>query len=303
MRKIFLYAGITLLCLGLASLAGMYWRVMPREARFAVIIASYLAAVTAYHFSGKSVLLLLSSIIVGAGVYLLSELGFANSLLVQFVYVAVAAIVMRDLWQVYLAQLIALTYFNVINAIDIFALQFMNLQKVLPVQFFTPLHAFIMLLALWVCAYRYKSAIAINIFITLLLFGSRLSLCFGGTIAVIVLALFGVALSFINFADVNISGIVISGTFALMLTWPDIWRGELFASHAYVYSISCAIISGLFMLFQIYRGHNITGAIFFVILAFRYFLDNSFSYAARSIGFILTGAVFLFFAYTRFNKR
>lgn len=306
LRLILFIAGGILLGLGLVSFVAAHWRQLPKILRVALISGSYLASLTAYFFFGKSKtksghsFLLLSSMIFGTGIFLLPSLyGFSLDVEEMIMFwtaeALITTLISRDTWQIYLAQILSLIYLNVINAIDIFALEFANLSKIPLNEFFTPLTAFALIIALWSVWYFVKDRIAFNfnMLLTILLLASRMSLCFGGTLTLIILALSGALMSFISMNhDTEILGLLMTGLFSLLLTWPEFWRGEIFDGVKFL-PILTAIFAALIMLVNIYRGHYATGIIFCALLASRYFFDHLFGYMPKALGFTLTGIIFM----------
>ncbi|MBQ9419797.1 MAG: DUF2157 domain-containing protein, partial [Synergistaceae bacterium] len=149
LRAILLIAGGILLGLGLVSFIAAYWHEIPKIIRVCIIAAAYLASLAAYYFTGMSAtrsgraFLLLSSVIFGSGIFLIARM---YNIKLQFeamtgwwiVQVLATAFITRDSWQVYLAQVLSFIYLNLINAIDLFALEFANLSRVSLLEFFSP---------------------------------------------------------------------------------------------------------------------------------------------------------------------
>ncbi|MBQ3447611.1 MAG: hypothetical protein IJG37_08220, partial [Synergistaceae bacterium] len=133
----------------------------------------------------------------------------------------------------------------------------------------------------------------INVMITVLLLASRMSLCFGGTWTLIILAVAGAVMWFAGSADIGIMGLLMTGVFGLLLTWPMFWRGAEFASGRNVYPVINAVIVAGLMLASIWRGHSGTGITFCVILAGRYFFDHLFGYLPKAWGFTAAGIILL----------
>ena len=305
LRKILLIAGGVLLGLGGVSFIAAHWHQFPKLMRVCVILSGYLASLAVYAFTGRSstrtgrAFLLLGSVIFGAGIYLITrmynyKLSFSEVLGYWLVELIITAVCARDTWQVYFSQAVSLVYLNWINAIDIFALEFMSTSKIPVTQFFLPLEGFALLAALWLVSRRVpdRTAFSVNMLLTLLVLASRMSLCFGGTWTLIILALAGAGLSFSGFSDAEIMGLLAAGLCGLILTWPEVWR-DGFAEWGSILAVVSAVISACVMLVNIYRGHGAIGVTFCALLAVRYFFDRLFGYMPKAWGFTLLGIVFL----------
>ena len=305
LQKILLTAGGILLLLALVSFIAAHWYQLGKIFRVCVISAGYLASMGAYFFAGRSytktgrVLLLLASIIFGAGVYLIThmydiKLTFSEVLGWWRIEMIVTALSAMDSWQTYFLQAVALVWLVNIEAVDVFALEFMGRARLPLSQFFMPMEAFAMLLAMWlVCrVVRDRTAVNINMLLTLLVLASRMSLCFGGTWTLLILACAGGAIAFSRFSDVEVLGLLLMGLCGLVLTWPEIWRGD-FAANRSLFAVASAVVTGCIMLVNIWRGHGVIGVTFCVLLVVRYFFDHLFGYIPKAWGFGIAGAAFL----------
>lgn len=303
LRMILLIAGGVLLALGLVSFIAAHWHELNKLLRIGLISGAYLASLAAYLFTRAKhrYFLLLASVIFGAGIYLIArmydyKLSFAAVLGWWVIEVILTIIITRDVWQMYLAQVIAFLYLNESNEINFFALQFMNLPRVALLNFFAPVKAFILVLALWAAWSRIhdRAAFNLNMLLTLLLTASRLSLCLGGTWTLIILVLAGAVMSLISsWHDTEFIGLLMLGLFGLLLTWPEFWRGEIFEAWKNTLSVCSALIVSVLMLVNIYRGHSATGITFCVMLVSRYFFDHLFGYMPKAWGFTGAGIIFL----------
>ena len=305
LRKILLIAGGVLLGLGGVSFIAAYWHQFPKFLRVCVIAAGYFASLAAYSFTGRSetrtgrAFLLLGSVIFGAGIYLITrmynyKLSFSEVLGYWLLELIITSVCAKDTWQMYFSQAVSLVWLNWINAIDIFALEFMSTSRIPITQFFLPLEGFALLIALWLVCRRIpdRTAFNVNMLLTLLVLASRMSLCLGGTYTLIVLALAGAGLSFVKFSDAEILGLLVAGLCGLVLTWPEVWKGSL-AEWGSVLAVVSAVLSACVMLVNIYRGHGAIGVTFCVLLIVRYFFDRLFGYMPKAWGFTLLGLVFL----------
>ena len=305
LRKILLIAGGVLLGLGGVSFIAAHWHQFPKLLRVCVIVAGYIVSMAAYAFTGRSqtrtgkVFLLQASIIFGAGIYLITrmynyKLSFSEVLAWWLVELIITSACARDNWQMYFSQAVSFVYLNWINAIDIFALEFMSSSKIDITQFFMPLEGFAVLIALWaLCRWIHdRTAFNVNMLLTLLVLASRMSLCLGGTWTLIILAVAGAGLSFVKFSDAEILGLLVAGLCGLILTWPEVWREGL-AEWGSVLAILSAVLSACVMLVNIYRGHGAIGVTFCALLIMRYFFDRLFGYMPKAWGFTLLGILFL----------
>ena len=303
LRKILFTAGLILLALGGVSFIAAHWHELPKLLRVCVIAAGHIAAMTAYAFNRKtkagSAFLLLGSIIFGAGIYLITrmydyKLSFSGFLAWWLLQILFTTLCTRDTWQEYFGEAVSLLYLLWINAIDIFALEFMGNARGNLQEFFTPTEGFVVLMALWLVSsfVRNRPAFSVNMMLTVLVFASRMSVCFGGTWTLIVLAAAGVILSFTGNPDAEVFGLLVAGLCGLMLTWPEVWRG-IFADLRDVSAITAAVLTACVMLLNVWRGHTATGITFCALLVIRYFFDRLFGYMPKAWGFTLLGIVFL----------
>ena len=307
LRMILFIAGGILLALGGVCFAASQWHELPKLLRVFMILGGYLASLALYLITGKSntrsgrSFLLLASIIFGSGIFLITRMYdiklYFHEIIGWWVLAAlITAIIAKDFWQVYLSEILAFFYLHSISAIDIFALEFMSLARVEITSFFSPVEAFALIAALWFTCWRVNDRLAVNIntLLTILLFASRMTLCFGGTVTLIILALSGAVLSFIGrWHDSQVTGLLMLGMFGLLLTWPEFWRGEAFIENAKFLSVASALVIAPIMIINIYRGHSGTGIIFCALLISRYFFDHLFGYVPKAWGFTLLGIIFM----------
>lgn len=316
LRAVLLIAGGILLGLGAISFVAAHWHELSKILRVCIISAAWLASLAAYCHCGMSrtragrAFLLLSSVIFGAGIFLIArmyniKLAWHTITGWWIVEVLIASLLARDTWEIYFAQVLSFTYLNDINAINLFALDFTNLSKISVLEFFSPLNAFVLIFALW-AAWHFVSQgddriiFDVNMLLTLLLIASRMSLCFGGTWALIILVIVGAVLSFISkWHDSQTFGLLMLGLFGLLLTWPEFWNGEIFSAEIFRFAgksfwpVLTAFCVALLMLFNIYRGHIGIGIIFCFLLVCRYFFDHLFGYMPKAWGFTITGIILL----------
>ena len=305
MRRILLIAGGVLIGLGGVSFIAAHWHLFPKLLRVCLIAFGYIASLIAYAFTGRSqthtgrVFLLQASIIFGAGIYLITRMYNYKLLVSEFlawwlVELIITSALAKDNWQMYFSQAVSFVYLNWINAIDIFALEFMSSSKIDITEFFTPFEGFAALIALWLVRrwIHDRAAFNVNMMLTLLVLASRMSLCLGGTWTLIILAAAGAGLSFSKFTDAEILGILVAGLCGLILTWPEVWREGL-AEWGSVLAIVSAVVSACVMLVNIYRGHGAIGVTFCALLIMRYFFDRLFGYMPKAWGFTLLGILFL----------
>ncbi|MBR2208165.1 MAG: DUF2157 domain-containing protein [Synergistaceae bacterium] len=313
LRLIFFIAGGILLGLGAVSFIAAHWHELPKIFRVCVIAAAWLASMAAYAYFGMSrtkagrAFYLLASVIFGSGIFLITrmyniKLAWETITGWWIIQVLISGFAARDECQIYLAQVLSFLYLNVIEAIDLFALEFANLSRISILEFFAPWNAFALIIALW-CAWRLvndRVIFSVNMFLTLLLLASRMSLCFGGTWTLIILVLAGAVLSLISrWHDSQIFGVLMLGLFGLLLTWSEFWRGEIFAIEIFgiagknFWPVATAIFVALMMLLNIYRGLVAPGIIFCTLLVARYFFDHLFGYMPKAWGFTLIGIAML----------
>ena len=309
LRVIMLIAGGILLGLGAVSFLLANWHTIDKDLRVIIIAGSYAASLVAHFSTGRSEtktgksFLLLASLIFGGGMYLIARMYDYKIVLAIFLGwwiadVIVMSIISRDEWQLYLAGALSLVWMNETEAINPFALYFVRTARVPVSEFFAPISAFALMIALW-GAWLYggkkdRLAFMMNVLLTLLLLASRMSLCFGGTWTLIILAASGAAMSFVSkWQDAETMGLLMLGVFGLLLTWPDFWRGAEFADVRNVFPVVNAVIVAGLMLLNIWRGHSGIGITFCALLASRYFFDHLFGYLPKAWGFTLTGIIFV----------
>lgn len=305
LRVILFSAGGILLLLGGVSFIAAHWHELNKILRVCIILSGYLGSLTCYKFYGEKrsgkFFLMLATLIFGAGIYLITrmynyKLSFASVLGWWLIEIILAAVFANDTWHVFFAQIISLIYLNEIDAVNFFALNFMNRPRIALLNFFSPLNAFALILALWGAWLKLKNRTAfnMNLLLTLLLLASRMSLCLGGTWTLIILELAGAFMSFMSkWHDTEIMGILMLGLLGLLLTWPEFWQGAFFGNNKNILAIVNALVIAGLMLVNIYRGHFILGIIFCAMLACRYFFDTLFGYLPKAWGFTLTGIILL----------
>ena len=307
LRMILFIAGGILLGLGAVSFIAAHWHELPKIFRVCVIAASWLASLAAYSFFGMSktkagrAFYLLASVIFGSGIFLITrmyniKLEWTTITGWWIVQILISGFAARDTWQIYLAQVLSFVYLNAIEAINIFALEFTNLSRISILEFFAPWNAFVLIIALW-CSWQLvndRVIFSVNMLLTLLLMASRMSLCFGGTWTLIILVITGGALSLMSpWHDSQIFGLLMTGLFGLLLTWPEFWHGAFFSDEKDFWAVLTAILVALTMLLNIYRGNVAPGIIFCTLLASRYFFDHLFGYMPKAWGFTLIGVALL----------
>ncbi len=306
LRMILFIAGGILLALGGVSFAASQWHELPKLLRVFMIVGGYLCSLAVYFIAGRSntrsgrSFLLLASVIFGSGIFLITRmynisLSFSEITGWWAVAALLTAITARDSWQLYLSQILAFLYLQAVSAIDIFALEFMSLARVGIIEFFMPLQGFALMAALWFACWRIDDRLAYNIntFITVLMLASRMTLCLGGTVTLIILALSGALLSFTRRHDTEVTGLLMLGMFGLLLTWPEFWRGDIFVESSSYLSVASALVIAPVMIINIYRGHSGIGIIFCALLVSRYFFDHLFGYIPKAWGFTLLGIIFM----------
>ena len=299
-------AGAVMLGLGGVSFALAHWHELPKILRVCMILAGYIASLIAHIVTGRNTktgksFLLLAGIIFGSGIYLITrmydiKLSLSEVLAWWLLHLITTALYTRDDWQEYFAQAVGLVYLNLINAIDIFALEFMGNSKIELMEFFSPIEGFVLIAALWGVNYVIKdrAAFNVNMLLTLLVVASRMSLCFGGTWTLILLWCGCAVLSFCRYGDAEVLGLLVLGLCGLMLTWSEVWRGEMFPVELRkVLAIVSAVLTAGMMLFQMWRGHTAVGIVFCTLIVMRYFFDQLFGYMPKAWGFGIAGVVFV----------
>ena len=316
LRLIFFIAGGILLGLGAVSFIAAHWHELSKIFRVCVILSAWLASLAAYSYFGFSktragrAFYFLASVIFGAGIFLITrmyniKLAWYTIIGWWIIQVLISGFAARDECQIYFAQVLSFLYLNVIEAIDVFALEFTNLSRISILEFFSPWNAFALIAALWLACFILENdriILSVNMFLTLLLLASRMSLCFGGTWTLIILIITGAVLSLISrWHDSQIFGLLMLGLFGLLLTWSDFWRGEIFQTEVFgfpgknFWPVATAVFVALMMLLNIYRGLVAPGIIFCTLLAARYFFDHLFGYMPKAWGFSSIGIAMLIF--------
>ena len=306
LRLVMLTAGIVLLGLGAVSFMMAHWHELGKTFRVCVILLSYVASICGYIFAGRDTklgksFLLLSSGIFGGGIYLIThmydiEITLAEFLCYWIIETVITSLMTRDEWQMYLSQVLSLAWMTETEAINVFSLYFARSAKLSVMEFFAVPGAFALVIALWLLwlTVRDRAALMLDMMITLLLLASRMSLCFGGTWTLIILAITGAVMSLLlTYRDAEIMGLLMLGVFGLLLTWPEFWRGSEFVPYRSILPVINAVIVASLMLVSIWRGHSGIGVTFFALLAARYFFDHLFGFLPKAWGFTVTGIIFV----------
>lgn len=307
LRMIMLTAGVILLGMGALSFLLAHWHEFEKDLRVCMIVGAYLTSLSAYLFTRRShpktakSFILLATGIFGGGIYLITRMYDIPITLGEFlgywlVQVILSSLIFRDEWQLYFACVLSLVWMNETDAVNAFALYFVRTARVPLSEFFEPLSAFMLIVALWGAWFAVKDRIAFMMcmLLTVLLFASRMSLCFGGTWTLIILAVTGAVMSFLSkWPDSEVMGLMMVGVFGLLLTWPLFWRGGMFAANRDALPVANAVIVAAVMLVNIWRGHSALGITFCALLATRYFFDHIFGFLPKAWGFTLTGIIFV----------
>ena len=304
LNQILFMAGIIMLVLGAVSFALAHWHELPKLLRVIMLASGYMGALAGFVFTGRTsrtarLFLLAASIVFGAGIYLITrmydyKLSFEQILGWWIVQLLTTTMITRDNWELHFTQAVSLVYLVWVNAIDLFALEFMGAARVELSAFLKPVEGFAVLAGLWLTRSRIhdRAAFNVNMLLTVLVLTSRLSLCFGGTWTLIILLITGISLSFTADLDAQILGILLAGLSGLALTWPEFWTGT-FSEHSRVLAVMSAVLTAAVMLVNIWRGHITSGVIFCVMLVVRYFFDHLLGYMSKAWGFGVAGIILL----------
>ena len=310
LRLILSIAGAILIGLGGISFVAAHWAEIPKLIRVFTIVTAYLMtlaisySLSAYGFkkTGRA-FLLLGSFLIGAGIFLITrmynyKLTEASGTGWWIIGLIIVTLISRDEWQLYLLEAVSFFYLIFSDSVDIFALEFITLARVPIYLFFEPYMGFLLIMALYLICMYIKDRTGNNfaMLLALMLIASRMTLCLGGTLSLIILVTLGIILSFIKkWNDASSFGLLMAGMLGLLLTWPEFWRGEFFsnASLRSFLPVLTAVILATVMLFQIYKGRVLSGGLFFTLLLARYFFDRIFGYMPKAWGFTIIGVIFL----------
>ncbi|MCR4818422.1 MAG: DUF2157 domain-containing protein [Fretibacterium sp.] len=317
---ILLEIGGALLALGGISFAAANWQVMSRLMKTVLMVGAYFAClIGAWSQSQKSprasrAFLLLASLVYGAGLFLIACLynpGLEWKDLMRFWLggVLAFALLFRDSWQVLLAQGVALLYFIGTDAVSLF-----GAWPLLPAsEFIMPAETWPVVGTLWAAALwaariptaQGRMSLYTLLLLTLAVLESRVRVCFGVSMGLIVMAGVGAALSFcpvrrgkrwVELFSLSLLGLAMAGGFGLALTYPECWSDFFtkippFAAKE-VLAAGTAGLLALLMLWQFHRGLT-SGGVFLIFLAGRYFFDGIFDLMSRAWGFTVIGATCL----------
>ncbi len=329
--KILLCAGIALVVLGVISFIAANWYDFSINQRVMFIISGYILPLTvSFIFADfykmprtSSVFLFFASLAFGGGIFLLGDMfglnAFGKMILnalapdgspalrivarntcLWIIGVIPAVIIFKDKLQLLLAQILTLLYLFEIRAAGIFLWLWRgaSFDFALLIQPYRAVFLILILWALW--AYiKGRAVFNFNVLLTLIFISSRLNLCFGTSLTLLILAVTGVVMLVIfKFNDISTLGFLMTGIFGLALTFPDFWDESPILAlnflnlNASGFAVSTALILVPVFLWQLHKGRYM-GGVFFVLLILRYFFDNIFSFMSRAWGFTLVGVVCL----------
>ena len=307
--------GGVLVGLGVLSFVAANWLDMSRLLRALLILAGYTAALVASwgcreRFPRTSrAFLLIGSFIYGGGIFLMAQMFHQGGEWRSAVGWWIAGLIptvglFRDRWQAVLLQGLTALYllFNplfhpgrVWNVVTWGSTPLWDCLE----PFLRNPDELLILAALWglgrLCGGR--TVFRLNALLSLLLLGERFQEGFDDEIALLALALVGLALSLLAprredrplRSDLADLGLLTAGAFGLLLTWPDLWAWTGQAQFAAVLALVDAAVVAVLMLLHLGRRRGIS-VFFLLLLIARYFFDDFLRFTSKAWAFSIAGA-------------
>ena len=310
--------GGTLVGLGVLSFVAANWLDMSRLLRTFLILAGYTVALVASwlcweRFPRTSrAFLLVGSFIYGGGIFLMEQMfhqggEWRSAVGWWIVGLIPTAGLFRDRWQAVLLQGLTALYllFNplfhpgrVWNVVTWGSTPLWDCLE----PFLRNPDELLILAALWglwrLCGGR--TVFRLNALLSLLLLGERFQEGFDDEIALLALALVGLALSLLAprgedrplRSDLADLGLLTAGAFGLLLTWSDLWAWTGQAQFAAVLALVDAAVVAVLMLLHLGRRRGIS-VLFLLLLIARYFFDDFLRFTSKAWGFSIAGSALL----------
>lgn len=310
--------GGVLVGLGVLSFVAANWLDMSRLLRAFLILAGYTVALVASwlcweRFPRTSrAFLLIGSFIYGGGIFLMEQMfhqgGEWRSALGWWIVGLIPTVgLFRDRWQAVLLQGLTALYllFNplfhpgrVWNVVTWGSTPLWDCLE----PFLRNPDELLILAALWglwrLCGGR--TVFRLNTLLSLLLLGERFQEGFDDEIALLALALVGLALSLLAprgedrplRSDLADLGLLTAGAFGLLLTWSDLWAWTGQAQFAAVLALVDAAVVAVLMLLNLGRRRGIS-VLFLLLLIARYFFDDFLRFTSKAWGFSIAGSALL----------
>ena len=310
--------GGTLVGLGVLSFVAANWLDMSRLLRTFLILAGYAASLAASwgcreRFPRTSrAFLLVGSFIYGGGIFLIGQMfhqgGEWRSALGWWIAGLIPTVgLFRDRWQAVLLQGLTALYLlfdpllhpgRVWDAVTGEGTPLWDCLE----PFLRNPDELLIVAALWglwhLCGGRI--VFRLNVLLSLLLLGERFQEDFGDDIALLALALAGLALSLLaprgedrplrsDLADI---GLLTAGAFGLLLTWPDLWAWTGGAHFASALALVDAAVVAVLMLLNLGRRRGVS-ILFLLLLIARYFFDDFLRFTSKAWVFSIAGAALL----------
>ena len=309
--QMILILGVMLIGLGILSLIAANWMDFPRPMRVALLVGGYLlSTAAAWRIEAENprmsrALLLLGLFIYGAGIFLSAQMFHSGGEWTDAVawWIAgslpAAALFMDEFKLVFLQILTAVYLFGTID-LEILLTSGVSLPLL-------PIVSILMMLSLWALwqftekesAFVFSRSSGIcfdfNVFLSLVL-AADITLRFCSDDILLFLLSFsaiGLALSFVPFKvrsnELLRWGITITGLSGLMLSFQFVWEtSELWQRHTATLSLFAAVLTCIYMLRHVQKGH-FSATVFFCLLVLRYYFDRFFSFMPKSLFFIVGG--------------
>ncbi len=300
--RILVTLGAILIGFGVLSFIASNWETLGKPMRLGLIFASYsISLFTGFKLrdnlpkTSRS-LIYLAMIIYGAGIFLIGQMfhfagHFSGAFLLWAIGIIPISIYLKDELLFLFAQILTFVYFDG------------SLFESHPYWIYA-------LIVLFYLVQRYFSAI--HLFITNALVINWLIYMMAETLDIeVILILFtlfflGIGLFFYKFTNSSyvfkIQGALLFGITGFILTFKDVWYYSMAIKIAQPGSIIFSIIFLMFLLFLI-RKENLFALALFGVIIIRFYFDTMYDFMPKSLFFLTSGLILLFFGYYFERKR
>ena len=293
--------GMFLIGLGIISFIAANWNEISKACKISIILGGYLGIVFASEYCRKSspgiskAMLVLADLVYGAGIFLMSQIfhqhGHWTTLFFWWIIgSAPAYLATKDIWQLIFLQLISLVYVfgSIINGYELYGFAKGTQNIFMPIE---PIVIVGLSWLLWYEVHRNSKIFHLNVLMTTVLVGYRLSRVMNDNLAFLIMLVFGITL--IATKAHIIWGLLLTVFYGIPLTYASSWHGlELAYSHYCIISIVIAVVIGAIFLYLLCRGQMLAGVALFILIG-RYFFDSLLGFMTKATGFVLCGVALL----------
>lgn len=293
--------GAILVGLGVLSFIASNWNAIGRPVRYGLIIFFYLATnftsfkLSAYYPKTSRSLLYLSTLIFGAGIFLVGQMfhlggSFTVSFLLWSVGILPAALIFRDEFLYVAADLFLIVYVIGYSTSDGYPL--LVIPAILVVYYCNKLMGYSGLITF------FNNAL---LFVSVGFIAARSSI--SGVHVIMLLFAIGAGMAFLPLKRhrkiYEFQGLLAAGTAGVMLTFPEWWRGwaasaKIASPEFFAWFFAAVFILALLLLI---KKEKLLALVFMGIIIFRYYVDLTYDFLPKSFVFISGGLLLLGFGF------